>query len=363
MKVNKKFMQNISFMSSFFAIFVFIVSLFLTGPLVASASVPDENVFFDYDKYSTYTYDSTTGNIHAVVSTPQDWFYSALSTNLVDYTVSNSNIITTNYDSFNYLAFRANPWFNYFTLSGQEPITNGRFMDLSYIPRGSMLSFDFKVTTNQPFVEDVINNFYLIYVDSSGNVVGQKSLGVTPIDSGVVNGATVYDYTCMFPLGSTDIPDSAKGFYLHLGLNINYGGRSGFVGVNFDYIKLHFHYSQLNYNSNNEVIIRDKLSNIEDALGDVLNGTPQQNQQAQDAIGGLNNSTDKLGQLGDSMASVDKPTIDSNQISADKLVPDTSLTVLSSPFQALWENNQLLAMLTIVVTLVLVSWVFFGKKA
>lgn len=97
-------------------------------------------------------------------------------------------------------------------------------------------------------------------------------------------------------------------------------------------------------------------------LGDMVNGTPEQNQQAQDVVGGLNSSTDKLGQLGDTMASVEKPTIDSNKISAGSLVPSTSLVVLSSPFQALWENNQLLAMLTIVVTLVLVSWVFFGKK-
>ena len=115
-----------------------------------------------------------------------------------------------------------------------------------------------------------------------------------------------------------------------------------------------------------EVEIQSKeaglLEDIGDQIGSAINGTPQQNQQAQDAVGGLNSSTDKLGQLGDQMSSVEKPTIDSNKISAGSLVPSTSLVVLSSPFQALWENKQLLAMLTIVVTLVLVSWVFFGKK-
>lgn len=114
-----------------------------------------------------------------------------------------------------------------------------------------------------------------------------------------------------------------------------------------------------------DVISRDSqvLGNIDNNLNNAINGTPEQNQQAQDAVGGLNNSTDKLDSLGDTMSNVEKPSIDSNKISADSLVPHTSLVVLSSPFQALWENNQLLAMLTIVVTLVLVSWVFFGKKA
>lgn len=101
---------------------------------------------------------------------------------------------------------------------------------------------------------------------------------------------------------------------------------------------------------------------IGNQISDAINGSPEQNQQAQDAVGGLNSSTDKLGDLGDQMSSVEKPSFDNSNISADSLVPDTSLVVLASPFQALWENNQLLAMLTIVVTVVLISWVFFGKK-
>ena len=104
------------------------------------------------------------------------------------------------------------------------------------------------------------------------------------------------------------------------------------------------------------------LEGIENQIGNAISGTPQQNQQVDDAIGGLTGKTDDLDALGDQMSSVDKPTIDSNKISADSLVPHTALVALSSPFQALWENNQLLAILTIVVTLVLVSWVFFGKK-
>lgn len=109
--------------------------------------------------------------------------------------------------------------------------------------------------------------------------------------------------------------------------------------------------------------IGDQIDGIGDQIDDMVNGTPEQNQQVNNSIGDLNNSTDKLDQLGDQMSSVAKPSINSNQISADSLVPHTALVTLASPIQALWENNQLLAMLTIVVTVVLVSWVFFGKKA
>lgn len=109
--------------------------------------------------------------------------------------------------------------------------------------------------------------------------------------------------------------------------------------------------------------LTDVGDKIDSGFSDVLNGSTQQNQQVNNSLGGLNSSTDKLGQIGDQMSSVEKPTIDSNKISADSLVPNTALVTLASPFHALWENNQLLAMLTIVVSVVLVSWVFFGKKA
>lgn len=132
----------------------------------------------------------------------------------------------------------------------------------------------------------------------------------------------------------------------------------------FDFSITEEFYEDLQRAESNRLLgkIEDHLAEQNKTLDDILAGTPEQNQQAQDSVGGLKDSTDKLGVLGDTMSSVEKPVIDSSQISADSLVPETSLLVLSAPFQALWENEILLAMLTIVVTLVLVSWVFFGKK-
>lgn len=132
----------------------------------------------------------------------------------------------------------------------------------------------------------------------------------------------------------------------------------------FDFSITEEFYQELQKAETNRLLgkIEDHLEEQNQTLDDIFEGTPEQNQQAQDSVGGLKDSTDKLGALGDTMSSVEKPVINSNQISAGSLVPETSLLVLSAPFQALWENEILLAILTIVVTLVLVSWVFFGKK-
>lgn len=97
-------------------------------------------------------------------------------------------------------------------------------------------------------------------------------------------------------------------------------------------------------------------------LEDLLQGTPEQNQAADEAVGTLQGSGNKLNDLNDSLNSVEKPDVSEFDVSIDSLIPSTSLTALTTPILAFWENDTLKAMLVIVLTLVLVSWVFFGKK-
>ena len=373
MKVNKKFIQNISFMSFLLAIFVISVSFFLTAPLVASASTPDYIEFFDYDKYSSYSYDESGENLTASISLPSDWFYTGVFTSSFEKVV-NSTSLSINpsgvLGSTNY-KLKFNPLFNYFDFPVlNSSLSAGRFFDLRYVPKDSFLVFSYDVEYNNTFTHTLSDPvFYLVYVDYNGNIVSVDSTGFSVIEEQVSPVHNCYTITAF--LNNSSIPTTARGFYFYFDTNCQtYSVSNGLFTVSFNELYLQFRYSDAEYNAASEKIIRNSVSNIDKTLNevkaqldDVINGTPQQNQQAQSAIGDLNNSTDKLGQLGDSMASVDKPTIDSNKISADNLVPDTSLTVLSSPFLELWENKQLLAMLTIVVTLVLVSWVFFGKKA
>lgn len=104
------------------------------------------------------------------------------------------------------------------------------------------------------------------------------------------------------------------------------------------------------------------LGDINENINSAINGTPEQNNKVNSAVDEMTQAGDKLGSLGDSMSSVEKPAADSIEADIGKFVDPVSFGVLTAPFHRLWENDTLLAVLSIVVTLVIVSWVFFGKK-
>lgn len=96
-------------------------------------------------------------------------------------------------------------------------------------------------------------------------------------------------------------------------------------------------------------------------MNDILNGTPEQNEQISGAVGEMGSAGDKLGDLADQMQ-VDRPDASDMNVSINSFIPETSLLAYTAPILAFWENDSLQAMLIIVLTLVLVSWVMFGKK-
>lgn len=104
------------------------------------------------------------------------------------------------------------------------------------------------------------------------------------------------------------------------------------------------------------------LGDIDNKLDSAINGTPEQNDKVNSAVDQMSQAGDKLGSLGDSMSSIEKPAVDSIEADISTFVDPISFGVLTAPFLRLWENDTLLAILSIVVTLVIVSWVFFGKK-
>lgn len=104
------------------------------------------------------------------------------------------------------------------------------------------------------------------------------------------------------------------------------------------------------------------FQSVVDAISTFVSGSPEQQQQVADAVDKMEQSSDALGQLGDQMNSVEKPAPSDMNVSPNSMIPDTALMAYTAPITYLWQNNTLVAMLTIVVTLVLVSWVFFGKK-
>lgn len=116
---------------------------------------------------------------------------------------------------------------------------------------------------------------------------------------------------------------------------------------------------------NQELLLNDMINEQQttnEKMDDVIGGTAEQNNQVAGALDGMSQSTDKLDQMGDTLNSVEKPSADDMNVGISDLVPYSALLAYTSPIQALWENKTLLGFLIIVLTLVLVSWVMFGKK-
>lgn len=98
-------------------------------------------------------------------------------------------------------------------------------------------------------------------------------------------------------------------------------------------------------------------------LNDMVNGTDEQHAIVNDSVQGMQQAGSKLDGLGDQLNSVEKPDVDDMNVSADKLLGGmAATTMLTAPVLEIWKNPVALSILTVVVTIVLISWVFFGKK-
>lgn len=102
-------------------------------------------------------------------------------------------------------------------------------------------------------------------------------------------------------------------------------------------------------------------STLEDMLDALTSGSAEQQEQVADDSAQMADDGEKLGTLVDDMK-VDQPDVSASDLSVDNLVDGNDLQLYTAPFLNLWDNPTLMAILTMVVSLVLVSFVFFGKK-
>ena len=94
-----------------------------------------------------------------------------------------------------------------------------------------------------------------------------------------------------------------------------------------------------------------------------MQGTDEMNNAAQESLDNIGSSADSLDSLGDQLAAVEKPNVDDIPVSPEDLVTDPSAgVILTGAITSLWDNPVIFGILTTVLTLVLLSWVFFGKK-
>lgn len=122
--------------------------------------------------------------------------------------------------------------------------------------------------------------------------------------------------------------------------------------------------SAVSVNNNIDLSKVEILNAIADMNNSIVTGTPEMDNIAQDSNQNLSNSSDKLDSLGDQLASVTKPNVEELEPSSpEQIVSDPNAgVILSGPITSLWDNPVIFGIVTTVLTLVLLSWVFFGKK-
>ena len=244
-----------------------------------------------------------------------------------------------------------------------------RFIDIRYIPSDTVLTWGFELNLYGNDIVEYIKprfNMILFFVDVNGVVTYKHTSGYFPTMTveKVGNQEKLYcDYSYTFEFAQYEylLPPETVGFVPYCCVDDLY---MDVTEIELIYSDFGFNYSMssLQYEALSNQLLQDTMDSVENALGDMVNGTPEQNQQAEQAVGGLNQAGDKLESLGDSMASVEKPNVDGIKADLGSFVNPNDFVVLTAPFHKLWENDTLLSILTVVVTLVIVSWVFFGKK-
>jgi hypothetical protein len=227
--------------------------------------------------------------------------------------------------------------------------TNNEYLDISNLPDGSRFYLSAK-----PFIQvydgytTPLGNVALIYLDKNGRELGTEFVtNIYPNDN--------YEYEADLVI---DLPDGAKYCYFTLYLqNIAQLNDLGLV----DGCVIYLEELNLYLRTDSSFVELLQNQNQTNQNNTIINGTPEQNQQVGDANDKMESAGDKLGDLNDQMQ-VEKPDTEDMDVSIDSLVPGTSILAYTQPILEFWENPTLKAMLIIVMTLVLVSWVMFGKK-
>lgn len=237
-------------------------------------------------------------------------------------------------------------------------------LDISNIPDGSTVRFDIEITDNEydynsssvdyHFPSLQLMGYYIVF--ENGDYAWKEHTIVADIDTVPLSGKYFCEFTIHHEIDncigfvpcvqfSDFIPKIDREFRIEVVSSVLT------MNISSDY------WQQWQNEQNGEM-----LNTINDKIDSAINGTPEQNDKVNSAVDEMNQASDKLGALGDSMSSVEKPLADNIKTDISNFVDPVSWNVLTAPFHKLWENDTLLAMISVVVTLVIVSWVFFGKK-
>lgn len=257
-------------MKKIFIEFAIIVSVICCVCFTVSAEESTNIQFFDFDEYAKYSTDNSTGLIVADVQLPTSWQWT--------YVHDGANFGSW-YNTFNFTSFGidspiACDFNNFARVSAASTISHaqvalGNFLDLQYLPNGSTLNIEFVTALYDRYLVSNFADVFVAYVDSSGKVLSHQTVPTT-IEVYQM-GRDGQQYTIKASYTFDSVPSNAKGFYYvtRLSCGVSVDGQE--IPVVTTKNSIVFKYSDLDYNIKQDQIIRDKVSNIEKQLGDLVN--------------------------------------------------------------------------------------------
>lgn len=343
-----------------FRIFPVVVCISIIFSFTFSVSAANYTVL-DYNDYIDHIYVDGDNEIVSVIF-PQDdvfWQINSLtgSASLYDY---NPNLSVSS-DTINDYIPGSNKEFNIV----YRPL-GFSVLSLDNVPQNTMVRFklNFRFLEFSQY-EELTANFFLQYYDSNMNAITNFSLDVEYADSLVDDYWITFDVSSFInkPAGAKYVMPrfvisvSANGFVDNVTLEVN---PSRFF---LDLLISSLYRLQEQTKQTNKLLskLENQNQTIIDQNQNMIDGTPQQNQQVGVAVDGLENSAGKMEDLADDMK-VDKPDLSGVDVSPDAIVNVADRALLTAPLTKLWDDPTILGMVTTVFILVLVSWVFFGKK-
>lgn len=364
MKVNIQKIKN-RFTSILGAVVVFVSCLLV--PVSAADSYRNE--FVDMHEYSTYTFPEDNSEVYVDCRFPQAWIRTEVyqdNFNGPPFAVLYGSPIE--FETARYgMKLQIQPVGS--RLATGNPVgtqvTDAHIIDLTVVPKNTwfhsgIVIYAYVNGEDDPNAIPYHGYQILYFVDKDGKVVYRDMYYMPPVRGKTSDGLISFSFGSITDLASMPIPDTAVGvvpvYELHP--DTSYSHSYYVEYVEFSKFRFSYNLSVLEYESQQNERLQGTMDRIEDAL---TNGTPEQNQAAQDAVNSMQNASGKLDEFGDAMK-VPEPDMSQVEIKLDKLVDYPTYLAFVAPINAIWDNTTLVSMLIIVATLVIVSWVFFGKK-
>lgn len=298
----------------------------LTIPAMAAS----DRTIIDYNNYVTNTAVDGANDL-VTVQFPTEWTYWGV---WIPYP-SNSWQVRGYGDTITWSANSARDLVMY-------PIgdSGSRLLDVSTIPNGSTFSFGVQ------FSADVAHEagqweIQVYYLDKDGSMLSSEIVSM---------GSYTSDYADVS--FAVDKPNNAYGMYFRFYIH-------NIEPIEYTTLTMHIVHFQLEMSISSLYRLQEQTGKTNELLKDVLNGTPEQNESADNAAGQMGEQADKIDGLID-QATPERPNLDA--FDRTEVVPNAGVSVLTSTLSPIINNELVVKIMLMVATLMLVGYVLFGKK-